>query len=213
MLVRYSEASQAGEEQRNIMVIDAKQVAQLRAMTGAGMMDAKKALEETGGDLEKATDELRKKGIAKAEKKADRATKEGLVYAYVHATGKLGAMVEILCETDFVARNEAFQSFCHDVTLHVSALDPQYLTREEIPAMEVAKQKEIFVEQMRHEGKPEEVIEKIVEGKLNKWYSEVVLLEQLFIKDEEKTIESLLKEQIAILGENMQIRRFVRFSI
>ena len=195
------------------MGIDAKQVAELRATTGAGMMDAKKALEETNGDMEKAIEVLQKKGVAKAAKKADRATNEGRVYTYIHSNNKLGAMVEILCETDFVARNEAFVAFCHDIAMHVSAMDPEYLTREDVPEALVAKQKELFAESMVEQGKPADVIEKIVEGKLNKWYGEIVLLEQAFIKDEDKTIEAYLKEQIASLGENMQIRNFSRFSI
>jgi len=195
------------------MGIDAKQVAQLRATTGAGMMDAKQALEEAGGDAEKALVILRKKGIAKAEKKAERAMHEGRVYAYIHANGKLGAMVEISSETDFVSRNEKFLSFCHDVAMHVSAMDPQYVTREEIPADLMEKEKEIYRAEMEGQNKPAEVIEKIVEGKINKWYSDVVLLDQPFIKDEDKTVGDLLKEQIAGLGENMQIRRFVRFQM
>lgn len=195
------------------MGIDAKQVAELRAMTGAGMMDAKKALEEADGNIEKAVEVLRKKGVAKAAKKAERATKEGLVYAYIHSNNKLGAMVEILCETDFVARNEAFVAFCHDIAMHVSALAPEYVSRDQVPAEEVENQKRLFTEEMAEQGKPADVIEKIVEGKMNKWYSEVVLLEQAFIKDEDKTIEDYLKEQIAGLGENMQIKNFYRSSI
>jgi elongation factor Ts len=195
------------------MSIDAKTVAELRAMTSAGMMDAKKALEETGGDLEKAAQFLREKGVAKAAKKADRETKEGRVHAYLHSNGKLGALVEVLCETDFVARNEAFVDFCNDVAMHVSAMDPLYLTREDVPMEVVGNERAIYEAEMAGAGKPAEVIQKIVEGKLNKWYSEIVLLEQPFIKDEDQSIEEYLKSKIASLGENMQIRRFVRFSI
>ncbi|TAL49806.1 translation elongation factor Ts [Patescibacteria group bacterium] len=195
------------------MTIDAKTVAELRSMTGAGMMDAKKALEETGGDLEKAGQYLREKGIAKAAKKLDRATNEGRVHAYIHSNGKLGAMVEVLCETDFVARNEAFVDFCHDLALHVSALDPLYLTRADVPLELVEKERAIYTAEMEGAGKPEEVIAKIVDGKLNKWYSEVVLMEQPFIKDEDQTIEEFVKSKIASLGENMQIRRFARFNL
>ncbi len=195
------------------MSIDAKTVAELRSMTGAGMMDAKKALEETGGDLEKAGQYLREKGIAKAAKKADRATNEGRVHAYIHSNGKLGAMVEVLCETDFVARNEAFIAMCHDLALHVSASDPLYLTRADVPLQTVEKERAIYTAQMEGAGKPADVIAKIVEGKLNKWYSEVVLMEQPFIKDEDQTIEEFVKSKIASLGENMQVRRFARFNI
>lgn len=195
------------------MPISAQQVAQLRAQTGAGMMDAKTALEESSGDLEKAAEFLRKKGIAKAAKKADRETKEGRVHAYIHSNGKLGALVEVLCETDFVARNEAFIDFCNDLALHVSASEPVYLTRADIPQEIVEKETSIYREELVAQSKPAEVIEKIIEGKLNKWFSEVVLMEQSFIKDDDKTIEEFLKEKIASLGENMQIRRFARFSI
>ena len=195
------------------MSIEAKTVAELRSMTGAGMMDAKKALEETGGDLEKAGQYLREKGIAKAAKKADRATNEGRVHAYIHSNGKLGAMVEVLCETDFVARNEAFIAMCHDLALHVSASDPLYLTRADVPLQTVEKERAIYTAQMEGAGKPADVIAKIVEGKLNKWYSEVVLMEQPFIKDEDQTIEEFVKSKIASLGENMQVRRFARFNI
>lgn len=195
------------------MSIDAKQVAELRAMTGAGMMDAKKALEETGGDLQRAAQTLREKGIAKAAKKADRETHEGRVHAYIHSNGKLGAMVEVLCETDFVARNEAFIELCHDLALHVSAADPQYLTREDVPLELVEKERAIYTAEMGGVGKPADVIAKIVEGKLGKWYSEVVLMEQSFIKDEDQTIEEFVKSKIASLGENILVRRFARFSI
>lgn len=195
------------------MSISAQQVAQLRAQTGAGMMDAKTALEETGGDLEKAAEMLRKKGIAKAEKKSDRETHEGRVHAYIHSNGKLGAMVEMLCETDFVARNEVFIALCNDIAMHVSATDPLYLSRADVPMELVEKEKEIYRAEMTAQSKPADVIEKIIEGKLNKWYSDVVLLEQSFIKDEDKTVEEYVKERIASLGENMQIRRFARFNI
>jgi elongation factor Ts len=195
------------------MSIDAKLVSDLRAQTGAGMMDAKKALEETLGDVEKAIVLLRERGVAKAAKKADRETHEGRVHSYIHSNGKLGAMVEVLCETDFVARNEAFVAFCHDLALHVSAADPLYLTRQDVPEAVLTKEKEIYTAEMEGAGKPAEVIQKIVEGKLNKWYSEVVLMEQPFIKDEDQTIEEFVKSKIASLGENMQIRRFARFNI
>lgn len=195
------------------MAISAKQVAELREMTGAGMMDAKKALEEAGGDVEKAVELLRKRGAAKAAKKADRETGEGRVHAYIHSNGKLGAMVQVNCETDFVARNEAFEALCNDIAMHVSAADPLYLKREDVPTEVVEKQKDIFREEMQNESKPEDVIDKIVEGKLNKWFSETVLLEQGFIKDDSKTIEEYLQEKVLSLGENLQISRFSRFLI
>lgn len=195
------------------MNIDAKLVSQLRAMTGAGIMDAKKALEESGGALEAAAEILRKNGGAKAAKKAERATKEGRVYAYIHSTGKVGALVEVLCETDFVARNEAFQALCHDIAMHVTALDPTYVRREDVPAEIVEKEKEIYRAEMEGQNKPAEVIEKIITGKLDKFYEGACLMEQAFIKDDSKTIRDLLNENIATIGENMQIARFVRFQI
>ena len=195
------------------MQIDAKLVAQLRAQTGAGMMDAKTSLEESGGDLEKAIEILRKKGVVKAGKKSDRETHEGRVHAYIHSNGKLGALVEVLCETDFVARNEVFVDFCNDIAMHVSACDPLYVSRADVPVDMVEKEKQIYLEEIAGQSKPAEVMEKIIEGKLNKWFSEIVLLEQPFIKDEDKTIEEYLKEKIVSLGENMQIKRFCRLSI
>lgn len=195
------------------MAIDVKMVAQLRELTGAGMMDAKKALLETDGNLEKAAEELRKKGAAKAAKKAGRTTGEGRVHTYIHSSNKLGAMVEVLCETDFVARNEAFEALCHDIAMHISATEPLYLTREEVPVEVIEKEKILMQESDDLKGKPADVLEKIIEGKLNKWYSEVVLMEQPFIKDEDMTVEEFLKSKIASLGENMKINRFSRFQI
>ncbi len=195
------------------MSIDAKLVAELRSQTGAGMMDAKKALEETDGDIEKAIDVLRKKGVAKAAKKSGRETNEGLVYAYIHSNGKVGVLIKVLSETDFVAKNEAFVSFCHDVSMHVCAMDPLYLKREDVPVELVEKERDIYREEMKAQMKPEDIAEKIAEGKLNKWYSEVVLLDQPYIKDDSKTIQDLLTEKIAFLGENIQIKEFSRFSI
>ena len=193
------------------MSIDAKTVAELRAKTGAGMMDAKKALTEAEGNVEKALELLQKRGMAKAAKKADRDTNEGRVHSYTHSNGKLGAMVEVTCETDFVARNEAFVEFCNDIALHVSASEPLYLKREDVPEDVAAKQKQLFTDEMAGENKPADVMEKILEGKMNKWFSEVVLMEQPFIKDEDMTIEAFLTSKIASLGENMQIRKFARF--
>lgn len=176
-------------------------------------MDAKTSLEESGGDLEKAAEILRKKGVVKAAKKSERETHEGRVHAYIHSNGKLGALVEVLCETDFVARNEVFVDFCNDIAMHVSASDPLYVSRADVPVDMVEKEKQIYLEEMAGQSKPKDVMEKIIEGKLNKWFSEIALLEQPFIKDEEKTIEEYLKEKIASLGENMQIKRFCRLSI
>lgn len=194
-------------------MISAQLVAQLREQTGAGMMDAKKALEETGGDVTAAAEALRKKGIAKAAGKADRATSEGRVYSYIHGNGKVGALVEVLCETDFVARTDAFPALCHDLAMHVTAAAPQYLRREDVPIERVEKEKEIYRQDPSIQGKPAEVIEKIIEGKLNKFYSEICLLEQAFIKDDTKTVGDLVKEAVSTLGENIQVSRFVRFQI
>ena len=176
-------------------------------------MDAKRALDEAQGDVVRAMEILRERGIAKAAKKADRETHEGRVHSYIHSNAKLGAMVEVLCETDFVARNEAFVEFCNDLAMHVSASEPLYLSRSDVPEEVIAKEREIYAAEMAGQGKPAEVLAKIIDGKLQKWYSEVVLLEQPFIKDEDKTIEEYLKEKIASLGENMAIKRFARFSI
>src|SRR3989344_2796486 len=194
-------------------MIDAKTVATLREMTNAGMMDAKRALEEAGGNLEAAAEMLRKKGIAKAVKKADRVTNEGRVHAYVHGTGKLGVLVEVLCETDFVARNEAFLDLCQDLALHISASDPLYVARDAVPVDLVEKQQAMIREESAAGAKSAEILEKMVEGRLSKWYQEIVLVEQAFVKDEDKTIEDLVKEKIALLGENIQVRRFARFQI
>jgi len=193
------------------MSIDTTLISQLRERTGAGMLDVKKALDEAGGDMEKAIEFLREKGLAKAAKKADRTTGEGLVHAYIHSTGKIGAMVQVLCETDFVARNDSFKELCNDLALHVSALDPEYLTREEVPEAVIAKKKEEFIKEA--EGKPADVIDKIVEGKLNKYFAEIVLMEQLFVKDEDMTIKDLITASVLKIGENIQISRFVRFQI
>jgi len=195
------------------MTIDAKMVAQLREMTGAGIMDAKKALEETSGNLEQASEVLRKKGVVKAAKKADRATKEGRVYSYIHSNGKSGAMVEVLCETDFVARNDGFADLCKDLAMHVCASDPLYVRREQVPSEAVEKEKAIYKEELAAQGKPEAMMEKIIEGKLNKYFSEVCLMEQAFIKDDTKTITDLVNEKIAKIGENIQVSQFAHFHI
>jgi elongation factor Ts len=193
--------------------ISAKQVGDLREKTGAGMMDCKKALVETSGDFEKAVEYLRKKGIASAAKKAGRATKEGAVSAYIHGEGKVGVLVEINCETDFVARTEQFRQFVKDVAMHIAAASPQWVRPEEVPADVVAKEKEIFMAQMANSGKPEKVLAQIAEGKIKKFYEDNCLMNQSFVKDPNKTIDQLLKETIGALGENMGIRRFARFTL
>lgn len=194
-------------------MVDAKLVAQLREQTGAGMMDAKKALEETNGDLAAAAEALRAKGVAKAASKSERVTKEGRVFSYTHGNGKLGAMVEVLCETDFVARNEAFTELCHDLAMHISATDPLYVKREDVPVELVEKQKELYRAEMAEQAKPADIVEKIVEGKLAKYFSEICLLEQAFIKDEDVTVDEYVKAKIATIGENIQVSRFARFMI
>ncbi len=195
------------------MEITAKMVSELRQRTGAGMMDCKKALVECGGDMEQATEYLRKKGIAKAAKKAGRETANGLVEAYIHPGGQVGVLVEINCETDFVARTDEFKQFCHDIAMHIAATDPKALDRDSVDAALVEKEAEIYRAQMREEGKPDNIIDKIVQGKLEKFYKEVCLLEQPFVKDPDLTIREYLQSKIGSLGENMEIKRFVRFRI
>ena len=192
-------------------MVDNSFVVKLRSMTGAGIVDCKKVLEETGGDVEKAVDLLRQRGELKAAKAGSRATKSGLVHAYIHGQGGIGAMVEVLCETDFVARNADFQEFVHELAMQVAANNPLYISPEDIPAEVLEKEKEFYLADV--EGKPAEIAAKIIEGKLQKYYSEVCLLKQQFIKDEDLTIEELLKNKIAVIGENIQIKRFVRYAL
>ncbi len=193
------------------MAISASMVKELREKTNAGMMDCKKALLEADGDMDTAFDLLRKRGLDIAAKKSSRATKEGVIGSYIHSNGKIGVLVEVSCETDFVAKNEEFKEFVKDLTLQVASAFPQYLSREEVPEKIIAKEKEIYSEQVK--GKPENIIDKIVEGKLEKFYKQVCFVDQLFVKDDKKTINDLLKEKIAKLGENMAIKRFVRFQV
>jgi elongation factor Ts len=193
--------------------INAGQVKDLREKTGAGMMDCKKALLETNGDFEKAVEYLRKKGIASASKKAGRATKEGAVASYIHGEGKVGVLVEVNCETDFVARTEQFRQFVKDVAMHIAAASPLWVSSTEVPPEVIAKEKEIFMAQMANSGKPAKILEQIAEGKIKKFYEDTCLLNQAFVKDPAKTIEQLLKETIGALGENMGIRRFARFTL
>ena len=191
--------------------ISAKSVAELRAKTGAGLMDCKKALKENDGDFDAAIDFLRKKGVATAEKKAGREASEGLVETYIHTGGKVGVMLEINCESDFVAKNDDFKAFAKDICMHIAAASPVCVAREEVPEADVEKEKEIATSQA--EGKPPQAIQKIVEGKLNKYFSQICLLEQPFVKDPDQTIKELLTSKIATIGENLIIRRFARFAV
>jgi len=193
--------------------ISAQLVKSLREKTGAGMMDCKKALLEMEGDLDKAVDYLRTKGLADAKKKSGRATKEGLVYSYIHPGGKVGVMVEVACETDFVARTDNFQNFCKDVAMQVAAAAPMAVDREALDPKVIEHEREIARQQAIESGKPAEIAEKIVNGRIEKYYSEVCLLEQAFVKDPGMTVQDLLNTTISSLGENMAIRRFVRFQL
>ena len=195
------------------MEITAKMVKELREATNAGMMDCKKALKECDGDMEKAGDYLRKKGIASAAKKEGRSTSEGLVSSYIHMGGKVGVLIEVACETDFVARTDDFQEFVHNVAMHIAAACPVAVTREEVDPSLIEKEKEIYAGQMQEQGKPAEMIDKIVEGKVDKYYSEICLLEQKYVRDPDMTVEDYLKSIIGSLGENMQIKRFTRYQI
>ncbi len=195
------------------MKITSQMVKELRDKTSAGMMDCKKALGETDGDMEKAVDLLRQKGLAVAAKRAGRATSEGVVATYIHAGGKLGVMVEVGCETDFVAKNESFMEFAKDIAMHIAAVNPVGVTREDIPEEVVAREKEIYVQQALDSGKPENIVEKMVSGKLDKFIGEICLLEQKFVKDPELTIQDKLNEIVASMGENISIKRFARFQV
>jgi len=195
------------------MAITAQDIAKLRAQTGAGMLDCKKALDETNGDFEKALDWLRERGVAKAAKRAGKVAAEGTVASYIHGAGRVGVLVEVNCETDFVAKNDGFQALVNDIALHIAAAGPKYVTRDEVPAEELEHEKGIYVEQMKNEGKPADIIEKIVGGKIDKFYSEICLMEQAYIKDEDKTIEQLLTEKTGEIGEKITVRRFARFEL
>lgn len=193
--------------------ITASAVQDLRNKTGAGMMDCKKALAETKGDVEKAIEYLRKKGVSAAEKKAGRETKQGSIMSYIHGGGRIGVLVEINCETDFVARNENFQNFARDIAMHVAATNPRFLNRESVPANVLDAEKEIHRAQLRDQKKPEAMMDKIIEGKLNRFYEENCLLEQAFVKNPDITISDYLKETIAKIGENIVVTRYVRFEL
>ena len=192
-------------------MVTAEQVKELRERTGAGIMDCKHVLVETDGNIEKAIEILREKGLAKAAKKASRIASEGLVEAYIHG-GKYGAMVEVNSETDFVAKNEEFKTFVRDIAMHIAAIGPKYVSREEVPADVVEAEKEVLATQAKNEGKPEAVVAKMVEGRLNKFFEEICLLEQPFVKNPDIKVKDLLNEKIATIGENIVIRRFVRFE-
>ncbi len=193
--------------------ITAQMVKELRERTGAGMMDCKKALMETDGDIEKAIDKLREMGLASAAKKAGREANEGKVAAYIHSGGKIGVLVEINCETDFVANTDDFNSLCKDVAMHIAAAAPLYVSKEDVPQEELEKEKRIMKEQLKQQGKPENILDKIVEGKIEKYYEEVCLLEQPFVKDDSMKVKDLVKNMVAKLGENIVIRRFARFKV
>ncbi len=193
-------------------MMTADMVKQLRERTGAGMMDCKKALTETNGDMDKAIEFLREKGIAKAVNKSGRIAAEGIVDAYIHGDGRIGVLVEVNIETDFAAKNEEFKAFVKDVAMQIAASKPEYVKREEVSQDVIEKEKEILRAQALNEGKPEKIVDKMVEGRIDKYYKEVCLLEQPFIKDPDKTIQQVLTEKIATIGENISIRRFVRFE-
>jgi|TARA_B110000263_G_scaffold250054_1_gene270155 elongation factor Ts len=195
------------------MSIDAKIVKELRGKTGAGMMDCKKALIESKGDIEKAIDHLRKSGTAKAEKKGSRDTKEGIIYSYIHAGGRLGVLIELNCETDFVAKTDGFIDLAHNVAMQIAATNPIALDRESIPESVISREKDIYSDQAKSSGKPDNIIEKMVDGRMNKYFQENCLMEQACIKDSEKKVIDLLTESIATLGENITISRYTRFAV
>jgi elongation factor Ts len=195
------------------MEINASQVKQLREQTGAGMMDCKAALTEARGDVEQAVTILRKKGLAAAAKKAGRTTAEGLIASYIHAGGKIGVLLEVNCETDFVAKNAEFQGLVRDIAMHVAASNPRYVRREDVPAAELEAEKQIYRDQAKASGKPEAVIDKIATGKLDRYFSEFCLLEQPFVKDPDRTVQDLIHDAVSRMGENIQVRRFIRFAL
>ena len=195
------------------MTITAKDVKALRDATGAGMMDAKKALTECDGDMDKAADFLRKKGLSKAAKKAGRAATEGAVMSYIHPNNRVGVLLEVNCETDFVASNPDFQQFCRDISMQIAAMSPDAVRREEMDTAKVEAERTVLREKALNEGKPEKIVDKIVDGQINKFYSERALLEQKFVKEDKKSVQDVLTELVAKIGENIQIRRFVRFEL
>ncbi len=195
------------------MSVNAQQVRELRSQTGAGVMDCKKALAEVDGDLDRAVEFLRKKGLSAAAKKASRIASEGAVGSYIHAGGKIGVLLEVNCETDFVARNDDFKNFLKDLAMHIAASEPQFVGRDDVPEEVVSKEKEILAAQVADSGKPENVIEKIVTGRIDKFFKEICLLEQPFVKDTDKSVDQLLNEVVAKIGDKFVVRRFVRFQL
>lgn len=195
------------------MSISATMVKELREKTGVGMMECKKALQESNGDLEKAQDYLRKKGLANASKRSGRSTGEGTIETYVHVGSQIGVMVELNCETDFVARNDQFQLLARDIAMHIAASAPRYISKEDVPAEEVAKEKEILLAQPDMASKPEQMREKIVEGRIEKYFEQICLLNQAFIKDPSQKVQDMLNHAISTTGENIRVRRFVRFAV
>lgn len=193
--------------------ITASMVKELRERTGAGMMDCKKALNETQGDVEKAIDFLREKGLAAAAKKAGRVAAEGIVESYIHMGGKIGVMLELNCETDFVAKTDDFKALAHDIAMHIAAAKPRYVRRDEVPAEEIAHEQEIMRAQALEEGKPEKMLDRILEGRTNKFFAEICVLEQAFVKDPDVTIEQLITERVSKIGEKIDLRRFARFEM
>jgi len=193
--------------------IEANLVKELRERTGAGMMDCKKALTETNGDMEKAVEFLREKGLAAANKKAGRTTSEGLVEAYIHGAGRIGVLVEINCETDFVAKTDEFRALTRDIAMQIAAANPQFITREEVPVSLIEHEKDILRAQAINEGKPEKIIDKMVEGRLEKYFADVCLLEQPFIREGEQTVKEYIQSKVATIGENITVRRFVRYQM
>ena len=191
----------------------AQMAKKLRDMTGAGMMDCSKALKETGGNFDEAVEFLQKKSIVAAEKRAVRIAAEGVVGSYIHMGGKIGVLAEVNCETDFVAKTDQFQQFVRDVSMHIAAMSPLYLDESEIPADEIAKQREIYAAQMKESGKPDNIIEKIVDGKIKKWHSDICLLDQAVVKDSDKSVRQVVTDMVSSTGENVKIRRFVRFGL
>lgn len=195
------------------MEITAVLVKELRERTGAGMMDCKKVLVETGGDIEKSIDELRAKGLAKAAKKAGRVASEGAVVSYIHGKGRIGVLVEVNCETDFVGNTDEFRQLAYDIAMQVAATNPAYVSREQVPAADLDHERQVLRAQALEEGKPEKIIDKMVEGRIEKFFKENCLLEQEFIKDPDKTVQQLIHEHVAKIGENINVRRFTRYEL
>ncbi len=195
------------------MAITANDVKELRERTGAGMMDCKRALTEADGNMDKAIEILREKGLAAAAKKSGRIAAEGLVASYIHMGGRIGVLVEVNCETDFVAKTDNFKDLVHDVAMQIAATNPQYVSKEEVPTDVIEKEKEILRAQALNEGKPEKIVDRMVEGRIEKYYKEVCLLEQPFVKDSDKTVKGMIMEAIASIGENISVRRFVRYEM